>query len=186
MKDYTGQLHSIQQNFASAGLSSVDPQQPFAEKASLNNDFLSHDSQEVLKCPGDYTRTPLGWRISPFMGKCGFKIQLHKFYAPDSPCYPIQDISCMGAAQKKAWASICKAEFPCKPFSYPPAARIASSATGSRVEHESSSISEFLSALTDHLWIFIGASAASCIGTSYLLTRERKKDDSDTNSDKSN
>ena len=72
------------------------------------------DLQTVTQCYGDYNRIPYGWRQSPFMGQCGYKIQLNDFYSASSPCYPVQDISCLGANEKKAWAHICSAEFPCK------------------------------------------------------------------------
>ena len=117
MVDYTATLAAAQQNFQAAGPAAMDPTQTVAQQIELEDKLASRmdEGQAVMQCHGDYNKIPYGWRQSPFMGKCGFKIQLNNFYSADSPCYPIQDISCMGPVAKKAWARMCKTEFPCKP-----------------------------------------------------------------------
>jgi hypothetical protein len=120
MPDYTAYLQGAQQNFIAAGPAAADPTQLLVQQAKFEEKLAQMDTgQEVMKCHGDYNKMPYGWRPSPFIGKCGFKIQMKNFYTADSPCYPIQDLSCMGPLQKKVWARMCKTEFPCKPLPPP-------------------------------------------------------------------
>lgn len=122
MPDFAGAILASHANYAAGGVSIMNPPQ-----SSQNPDDVGHfqhsniglptsapEWQSIQKCHADYNQIPYGWRQSAFMGKCGYKIQARKFYAADTPCYPIQDLSCMGPTERRVWANICATEFPCK------------------------------------------------------------------------
>jgi hypothetical protein len=122
MPDFSAALADAGNNLQDAGISSMDPQaasndrmQDFQLKNGIPTYIPPVGFQGTQKCFADYNKLPYGWRPSPFMGQCGSKIQLNKFYEGDTPCYPVQDISCMGPREKQAWANMCSTEFPCGP-----------------------------------------------------------------------
>jgi hypothetical protein len=184
--DYTKDLAQSQQNFLSV---LPPPQVPqITPGVPLNNvSYAIPDTQSVSKCPGDYNQIPYGWRPSPFMGKCGYKIQLNKFYSADSPCYPVQDLSCMGPDQKKAWAFMCKTEFPCKPFtvpSYPkpylaPPAWLKPRSSSSQTQLGMDGI---LQVISDTILPALGVTAACFLFSSSLASRGNDSE-SDSSSD---
>lgn len=184
MLDFTAHLAETQKNFASSGAAAVDPNQALLQHAR-DQDSLARQNitQGLFQCPGDYNRIPYGWRMSPFMGKCGFKIQMKDFYSPDSPCYPIQDLSCMGPVQKKAWANVCKTEFPCKPYTPPPFPkpyRAPPSFFRTPTRSGPSSFDVIINAVLENIWAALGVSLASCIGVSLLVSsNDAKKRDED-------
>lgn len=119
MPDFAAALANAQKNFSKAGIEALDPD--FQAKTIAVHEHLHANDivAPMQKCEGDFFKMPFGWRQSAFMGECGPKIQMKDVYSADSPCYPVQDISCMGAVQKQAWARICKTDFPCKPPTEP-------------------------------------------------------------------
>ena len=170
-----GSLASSSANFSAAGMNHLDPEISDSARMAIGlpSAALPHGDtgmQTVLKCAGDYSKMPYGWRPAPFMGHCGFKIQLNKFYSATSPCYPIQDISCMGAVEKKAWANMCKTEFPCKPMAWPKPARL-----DRPTEHAESS---WFDVLVDDLPALLGVSLAGCLsGAAMVSSKKSHKSD---------
>ena len=181
--DYSGNLAAMQQNFQT-GWPAQTVSGPLAPVIPVFKQ--PEDSQAILKCPGDYNQIPYGWRPSPFMGKCGYKIQLDKFYSANSPCFPIQDLSCMGPAQKKAWGNICKTEFPCKPIALPtypkpyqaPPQWFAGPRSGTGTRSTIELLAELVSGT---ILPALGVSAACFVFSSYLASKD--DDDSKTDSD---
>ena len=188
MLDFTAHLAETQKNFTSSGAAAADPNQAALQHArDLDSLARQQNTQGFLQCPGDYNKIPYGWRISPFMGKCGFKIQMKDFYSPDSPCYPIQDLSCMGPIQKKAWANICKTEFPCKPYTPPPFPKPYRAPPGFFKSHAPPGPSSFdllMNAIVENIWAALGVSLASCIGVSLLVSSTDDKKEADDLTDK--
>lgn len=162
-----GALAASKANFAAGGMSSLDPQMSDNARIALGlpSESLPQADfgiQSASKCVGDYTRIPLGWRPSALMGQCGFKIQLNKFYSATSPCYPVQDISCLGAVEKKAWANICKTEFPCKPFSWPNLPKAYSAPPGLSTPKSIWGESSLLDTILRDMPALLGVSLVSC------------------------
>lgn len=117
MPDFAGAVLAANANYTSGGAGAMNPTTGTLPPPTISPPAPSPgDFQQIQKCPADYNQIPHGWRQSPFMGNCGYKIQAKNFYSADTPCYPIQDLSCMGPTQKRVWAGICATEFPCKPL----------------------------------------------------------------------
>ncbi|KAF4679999.1 hypothetical protein FOZ62_007712, partial [Perkinsus olseni] len=53
------------------------------------------------KCIPNYDMCPIGWHRSVYMGECGFKCEADDPYEGGGPCFPVQDLSCMGYKQKE-------------------------------------------------------------------------------------
>lgn len=139
------------------------------------------DLQTVTKCHGDYNRIPYGWTLSPFMGKCGFKIQLKNFFSASSPCYPIQDISCLGPTEKKAWSHICATEFPCKRFSVKPVFPDVDKPSQGIPDPKSISTGSFEMInrlLHEYLPVLIGTSFAACLLSAYASSEDDSSESS--------
>ncbi len=167
--DFGAALADANNNFSNASISALDPQA--AANDRLQNMALASGVpllspnvpgfQTVQKCFANYNQIPYGWRPSAFMGECGFKIQLKKFYEADSPCYPVQDISCMGPKEKQAWASICATEFPCGPpppslFKFGQPQAIPGNVGKANI------FAAFTTAISDNISIMVGMLAFSC------------------------
>ena len=173
-----------QSNFIAGGLQGMDPTigTPILPNDASTNWTPSGRLQEGIPCLGDYSKLPIGWRQSAFVGQCGYKIQMSRLYSPDSPCYPIQDISCMGAAEKQAWAQTCKAIFPCKPPSY---SRVGSSASTHLTTPQSTSAwKSVFSLIHDHMVLILGASLASCLFVG-VTSNQSKPEENNSVSEKS-
>ena len=130
--------------------------------------------QSIQKCHADYNQIPHGWRQSAFMGKCGYKIQARKFYSADTPCYPIQDISCMGTTQKRVWANICATEFPCK-SPEPETAKFSS------LPVEPSWLTRFINdasrIVNSNVLLLLGVTLGSCLTIGILSHQPTKSED---------
>lgn len=165
MSNLLGSLAAAGGNFFSSGMNYMDPHMSENTRIALGlqSNALPQsntDLQSVSKCLGDYSKMPYGWRPSPFMGQCGFKIELNKFYSASSPCYPIQDISCMGAVQKKAWANMCSTEFPCKPPVWPKLPN--ASGSESSTNQGDNFIESFIATFMKQVPLVIGVSLTAC------------------------
>jgi hypothetical protein len=177
--DHGKLIETLKADFGQAGVASMDinnSNEHYAQPAAP-------DLQTVTKCYGDYNRIPYGWTESPFMGKCGFKIQLKNFFSASSPCYPIQDISCLGPTEKKAWSQICATEFPCKPVSVKPVLLDVDKQSEGIPNHKSLSTGPFEMInriLHEYLPLFIGTSFAACLLAAYASTED---DSSECSSD---
>jgi hypothetical protein len=182
--DYSANLSAAQRNF----LSVVPPPLPpiiQPVNATIVPQYHPSDMQGVSKCPGDYNQIPYGWRPSAFMGKCGYKIQLDKFYSADSPCFPVQDLSCMGPDQKKAWAFMCKTEFPCKPlapYTFPKPYRSPPEWLRSSTNSRTNIGDDVLKVISDTILPALGVTAGCFLFASALASRESDQD-SETESD---
>lgn len=169
MADFAAALSDANMDFSDASISSLDPQAA-ANDRSQNMALASGvplvtpnitGFQGAQKCLADYNQLPYGWRPSPFMGECGFKIQLKKFYEGDSPCYPVQDLSCMGPREKQAWANICATEFPC---GSPPAGFFKAQPGEPTPRHlpHTDLLAAFVNTVYEYAPIIVGISALSC------------------------
>ena len=175
MPNFAAEILKAHADFAAADISTLDPPSTTPEAAlmAVSNQPPQHDQpvmQGIQKCIGDYDKLPLGWRESPFMGKCGFKVQHKNFYSADTPCYPIQDISCMGPAQKRAWAHICATEFPCRPPTVPPP----SYTPTVKLENQttiSGTLSHVLKVGDEYIAYILGVSAASCLAVGLIASK---------------
>lgn len=178
MSDFSAQLAAVQQNFAQADISSMGATSSDELRLAPHN--TEESVQSILQCRGNYDQIPYGWRQSPIMGQCGFKIQAKDFYSPSTPCYPVQDLSCMGPVQKKAWADICKTEFPCKvpePPKNPPtyqAPRDMFQASGA----PKSMWEDFIRIVAENAALISGTALLSCLFTSAVGSS--KSDDRDS------
>jgi len=182
MADFAGSILSSHANYASGGVGAIDPVQfsstpspmTSTEGSSSGEQSNAFDWQSIQKCKADYDQIPHGWRPSAFMGKCGYKIQAKKFYSADTPCYPIQDLSCMGPVQKRVWANICATEFPCK-APEPETIKFFPAPT------EPSWFSRFMSDVGNvfhsHMLVLCGVTLGSCLTVSMIGSRssESKK-----------
>lgn len=189
MVDYAATLAAAQQNFQAAGPAAMDPTQTVVQQIELEDKLASQmdEGQAVMQCPGDNNKMPYGWRPSPFMGKCGFKIQLNNFYSAVSPCYPIQDISCMGPVAKKAWASMCKTEFPCKPPARPIFPKPYRAPPGLFAKKHVAGPSTFelvLKVLNENIFPVLGVAAGCCLIAS-LVSKNDDPKSSDVDSETS-
>lgn len=184
MPDVHGALASSQQNFIAGGIQGMDPRignplyQMSTDPAGTDSSGHNLGNQEGLSCPADYSKIPYGWRKSAFMGQCGFKLQMRDLYSPSTPCYPIQDLSCMGAVQKKAWAETCKAIFPCRAppvYAEPQPYRAPPRMWMPHGQSTSLSFSDLMKSVYDYLPIALGGSLAACL----FLNRTPKETEED-------
>ena len=175
MPDFAGAILASHANYTSGSIGVMDPlsSSPRAEDVVSQSVIqephtVSNDIQTIQKCPADYNKIPHGWRPSPFMGRCGFKIQAKNFYSADTPCYSIQDLSCMGPLQKRVWASICATEFPCKPLDPEKSLYL-------RMHDDPSWISRFTKTVVEtvntHTALLIGATLGSCLTVGIVNSR---------------
>jgi hypothetical protein len=189
MADFAGAIMASHANFTSGGVGAMEPGILASPTGALPPILLhtqespAADIQEIQKCPADYDQIPHGWRPSPFMGTCGYKIQAKKFYSADTPCYPIQDLSCMGPTQKRVWANICATEFPCKALD-------AVISVDNRPQHdEPLAFNRFLSdtwaVISTNGFLLLGVTLGSCLTMSLRKTSSptRKDNDADDNDD---
>jgi hypothetical protein len=183
MPNFTEHLAATQQNFAAAGPSALDPTQALVKQA-LQEQKISmqlDDAQPVLKCRPDFNKVPYQWRPSPFMGKCGYKIQLNKFYSADSPCFPVQDLSCAGPAEKAAWARICRTEFPCKPDPPPHFPKPYRAPPGMYARKPGPSILEaLLRSLHENVFPVLGLTTICCLLPAFIEQEPNESEPSET------
>ena len=162
--DHGKLLGSLTSDFGASGVPLMPVSDPahVSEPGSQPTAPDDPDLQKVTQCYGDYNRIPYGWRLSPFMGKCGFKLQLKDFFSGSSPCYPIQDISCLGASEKKAWSHICATEFPCKAPVIPTLPSAYKAPPGLFPKPIVSAWDIFYRAIYDNLFLITGAGLGAC------------------------
>jgi hypothetical protein len=180
MPDFASVILNSHADFSAADISTLDPPKLTPKDALMISEQVQpHQStmvQGVQKCVGDYDKLPLGWRNSAFMGKCGFKIQHKNFYSADTPCFPIQDISCMGPLQKKAWANVCGTEFPCQP----PKGTQSIETPTVKVQNYPTWSDTFIQLgkmIDENIAYVVGIAAGSCLAVGMIVNRtERKKD----------
>ena len=181
MPDFNAALAASHANFAAADVSAISPPPVGPEPVDTPADVPNLDVQAATGCAGDYNQMPYGWRQAPFMGQCGFKIQMKNFYSPSSPCYPVQDLSCMGPAQKQAWARMCSTEFPCKapPLPVYPKPYLAPPGLFQKpAHHQASAWESFMQVANDSLPIIAAAGLGSCL--LFSITKSNKSSDSDS------
>jgi len=180
MPDFAAEIMRSHSEYSAVDIANIGTpltgQPPSQPPPSIPVPPTSSMVQGIQKCIGDYDKLPLGWREAPFMGKCGFKIQHKHFYSADTPCYPIQDISCLGPMQKKAWANICATEFPCRPPKAPLPQLL------SHPTPHDSYWDLIVATINEHLAYIVGVSVVSCVTAGYAISRiispgERSKDD---------
>jgi hypothetical protein len=180
MSEFTSQLAAVQKNFGQADISSMGATVPIVHPTLVSppSNSGTDPEQSVLNCNADYERIPYGWRPSALMGQCGFKIQAKEFYSPSSPCYPVQDLSCMGPVQKRAWAEICKTEFPCKPPELPKSVPSYQAPPGMFKQNrlESPTWEKGLQIAIQNAGLVLGTFGLSCILATCVGSRRNKDD----------